>query len=427
MLSKRPIFARRPVSGPAVRPANKTRLGVESLESRVVCTASGNHWHHPELVTISFMPDGTNVGGASSNLFSAFNSKPALVNRWQAQILKAAQAWAQQTNINFAVVPDNGAPMGSGDYQQGDPGYGDIRIGGYVFGGSSLAVAYQPPPVNNFSLGGDVVFNTGQVYNIGSTYDLFTVAAHEFGHALGLDHSTTSGSEMYPIYNGVKSNLASDDITTIRSVYSSGSARSADGYDAASSNGTFASSTNINSQIDGGSETAQVTGLDITTTTDLDYYTFTAATSTLNLKVQSSGLSQLSPKVTVYAADQTTVLGTASGLNLYGTTLNLNLSGLTAGQAVYVKVQGADTTAFSTGAYALTLNMAGGTAATVSSPNTQTLNGNPLQGGGGQADSTIVLGHGDDGVDTFAAHPRGPSAFGRHGHRGHNRGGHRDG
>ena len=29
-------------------------------------------------------------------------------------ILQAAQTWAQKTNINFVVVPDDGAPTGSG-------------------------------------------------------------------------------------------------------------------------------------------------------------------------------------------------------------------------------------------------------------------------------------------------------------------------
>ena len=52
--------------------------------------------------------------------------------------LKAAQLWAQQTNINFSLVSDNAADWGTGNYQQGDPGYGDIRIGGYIFG-SDLA------------------------------------------------------------------------------------------------------------------------------------------------------------------------------------------------------------------------------------------------------------------------------------------------
>jgi hypothetical protein len=55
------------------------------------------------------MPDGTNLGGVTSNLFSAFNARFGSAAAWQNQILKAAQVWAQQTNLNFAVVSDNGA------------------------------------------------------------------------------------------------------------------------------------------------------------------------------------------------------------------------------------------------------------------------------------------------------------------------------
>src|SRR5262249_46992776 len=147
----RSVLARwveRSKKGTVTRPAVKARPRLESLESRVVLySATGNLWPHPELVTISFMPDGTDLGGVTSNLFSAFDGKPQLVGRWQAQVLKAAQVWAQQTDINFAVVPDNGAAFCSGNYQQGDPGFGDIRIGGYCFGNSTLALAYQPPPV----------------------------------------------------------------------------------------------------------------------------------------------------------------------------------------------------------------------------------------------------------------------------------------
>src|SRR5438034_802006 len=84
----------------------------------------------------------------------------------------------------------------------------------------------NPPPVNHYSIAGDVNFNTNAAWHIGSAYDLLTVAAHEMGHALGLYHSTTSSAVMYGTYNMTKSNLTTDDINGIRNIYSSNSARS---------------------------------------------------------------------------------------------------------------------------------------------------------------------------------------------------------
>jgi hypothetical protein len=347
------------------------------------------------MITISFMPDGTNLGGGvSSNLFSTFNSKSSLAGNWQNVILQAAQTWAQQTNINFAVVPDNGAPEGSGAQEQGSAEFGDIRIGGYNFGSSTLALTYQPPSANNFSIAGDVTFNTGQSFNIGSTYDLFTVAMHEFGHALGLNESSTSSAVEYPTYTGRKTGLASDDIAGIRSIYSAGAARTADAYNTnGASNGTLSTAATINAS----SSTTLIPNLDITTAGQSEYFAFSAPSgtgSTLALDVQSSGLSLLAPKVTVYASNGTTALASANGAGQYGTTLTVNVSSVTAGEKFYVLVQGADATQMGTGRYALGLSFKGTTPPLEASPIVAEANGDPEHAGSGQADGSSWLGYG---------------------------------
>lgn len=373
-------------------PSRTARLRVEELETRLTPTWSGYPWPSAELITLSFVPDGTIIGAGVggtyySNMFAKFNSHPGWTTAtWQNKIIAAAQSWAQQTNINFDIIADNGTTIGNGDYQQGDPDMGDIRVSGYPFLNNWLASAYLPSTMNNFSIAGDFHFNTNKAFNIGTHYDLYSVAAHEIGHALGLSHSTIPLATMFPNYNVIKNALHADDIASIRAGY--GGARVADTFDAAASNGSFATASNLTALIDPVSLTAVQTGLDITSTSDVDYYTFTApadTSGTLSVQVRTDGLSLLRQAVTVYAANQTTVLGSGSSAGAYdGTTQTITITGVTPDQVFYVKVAGADSTAFGTGVYALTLNLGSGDAPTVPLPDTQLANGNPIQGGGGE-------------------------------------------
>ena len=53
-------------------------------------------------------------------------------------------------------------------------------------------------------------------------YNLFLVAAHEFGHSLGLSHSTDPGALMYPVYSYTDPStfsLPRDDVNGIQHIY----------------------------------------------------------------------------------------------------------------------------------------------------------------------------------------------------------------
>jgi hypothetical protein len=149
--------------------------------------------------------------------------------------------------------------------------------------------------------------------------------------------------------------------------------------------GPSAAPANLTSLIDPNSLTALVTNLDLTSPSQAEWYTFTApatTSGTLTVTVQSSGLSLLTPQATLYASDGNTVLASASGVGRTdGCTLTLTVSNVTPGQVFYLKVTGADSSVFSTGTYALTLNFGTGPSPTMPLPNTTTPNGSTTPGG----------------------------------------------
>src|SRR5262245_56905256 len=97
-----------PRKQPSSTSPRRHRLNLEQLESRLVpYTVSGNAWPAPQLITLSFVPDGTIVSNNGtnpvySNLFATFNARFGSASAWQNVVLRAAQSWAQQTNITFA-------------------------------------------------------------------------------------------------------------------------------------------------------------------------------------------------------------------------------------------------------------------------------------------------------------------------------------
>jgi hypothetical protein len=347
------------------------------------------------LVTISFVPDGTllgtNPGGyVYSNLFAMMNARFGSPSVWEDQILLGAQSWAQQTNVNFEIVSDNGVPLGQGAYQQGDPHMGDIRIGGYAFTANDVGAAYMPPPSNNYSIAGDIQFNTNVQWNIGSTFDLFTVAVHEFGHALGLDEDyTDSTSVMWPYYNGTKTGLSSDDIAGIRTIYSGGAARSPDWVDASAPNNTWQTAFNLNPYVYAPTGTVLLPNMDITGTSDADWYVINApagTTGTPMILVQTELLSMMRPLVAVFSRGRLIAenwVGNPTG----GSLLVVTLSNVTPGQALYLLVEGESSDAWGTGKYSLSLDFGTGPIPSVASPPTATPNANPLQGGGAYPDA----------------------------------------
>jgi hypothetical protein len=352
----------------------------EGLEDRQLLYATlGGQWALPARVTYSFAPDGADIGGVPNALGARMASLGYADSAWKDEFRKAAAAWGAQANVNLVEVPDDGSPFGAPGNQQGDARFGDIRIGGIAQAPTTLAVAFDPPPLNGGSLAGDIVMNPDLAWRIGGNYDLRTVATHEFGHALGLDHSSQTFAAMFANYNGVKTTLNADDVAGIQALYG---ARQADAYEP---NNGLSTVTNLNGLI-GGNLQLSLSGLDITTSNDTDWFTVVVpagTTGAMTVRMQSAGLSSLSPRVVVYTFNNGILngLGQDSRPNTYGSTASFVVSGVVPGQRYYIRTMAAASGITGAGAYALQVNFGNAPQAPAAPPIT-TVPAQPDQGGG---------------------------------------------
>uniref|UniRef100_A0A7N8WXL7 interstitial collagenase n=1 Tax=Mastacembelus armatus TaxID=205130 RepID=A0A7N8WXL7_9TELE len=108
-------------------------------------------------------------------------------------IEKALQVWAKVTPLRFTRLYSGTADI---MISFGGREHGDF----YPFDGpdGTLAHAFAP----GVNIGGDAHFDEDETFTFRSNagYVLFMVAAHEFGHSLGLSHSGDPGALMYPVY-----------------------------------------------------------------------------------------------------------------------------------------------------------------------------------------------------------------------------------
>ncbi|CAL1540593.1 unnamed protein product [Lymnaea stagnalis] len=129
-------------------------------------------------------------------------------------ISDALRVWSDATPLSFTEVRDSAADimiMFASQYHSD----------GYPFDGKGMVLGHAFFPGNG--KGGDTHFDDDENWTANSTdgVDLFMVAAHEFGHALGLAHSGDPSALMYPWYMGFdgKFKLPEDDLRGIISLY----------------------------------------------------------------------------------------------------------------------------------------------------------------------------------------------------------------
>ncbi|XP_056417550.1 matrilysin-like [Hyla sarda] len=129
-------------------------------------------------------------------------------------IQKALNVWSQVTPLRFTKVNSGDADI---LIQFRARTHGDSN----PFDGQSGVLAHAYAPGNG--IGGDAHFDEDERWtNTRAGFNLFLVAAHEFGHSLGLGHSDDRRALMFPTYQSVEVNnfrLSQDDINGIQSLY----------------------------------------------------------------------------------------------------------------------------------------------------------------------------------------------------------------
>ncbi|KAL6099202.1 mmp1 [Pungitius sinensis] len=128
---------------------------------------------------------------------------------------KALQVWAKVTPLRFTRINSGTADIMI-SFVRGS--HGDFSP--FDGPGRTLAHAYAPGP----GIGGDAHFDEDESFTFRSNrgFVLFMVAAHEFGHSLGLDHSNDPSALMYPTYSYRNPDtfvLPRDDVNGIQSLY----------------------------------------------------------------------------------------------------------------------------------------------------------------------------------------------------------------
>lgn len=139
-----------------------------------------------------------------------YNSSRELVDE---QIKRAFDIWSEHAQIDFKKVDGNADIKMSFAERRHKPC-------GMVFDGSGSELAHAFAPDEESEVHFDLAENWSTNGDDPASIDIFTTAAHEIGHALGIAHSYVNESLMAPRYVYIpKLKLHSDDIAGIQELY----------------------------------------------------------------------------------------------------------------------------------------------------------------------------------------------------------------
>ena len=172
-------------------------------------------------VTYSYMPTGTSCAaefaGCTITELGPLVGGGISVAAWHTAIAAAFASWSAVADLTFVLVADDGAAFNAATTS------GDMRFGAHAFDGAGGTLAHGFfPPANGLTAAGDMHFDVADTWKIGfggPGFDIFQVAAHEIGHAIGLDHTLVPASLMNAFYTEAFAGPQADDIAGAVSLY----------------------------------------------------------------------------------------------------------------------------------------------------------------------------------------------------------------
>ncbi len=331
--------------------AKAKHLSLESLERRDLRAAFGSPWPEPDSLSLSFVPDGTEIGTAKSELQQSL-AQVFENSEWQLEVLRAFQTWALETNSNIALSDDEGQPIGTLGFKQGDIRFGDVRIGAFPMESDVLAVAnpYDPFIANTWV--GDIFLNSNNLF-LKNARDpsraLYSIMLHEAGHVFGVGHSDDPASPMFPHFQNRDATLSSNEIGTLRKLYGN---RRADHWEGDAGNQTLQDATLISFFDSEGASVSPEWGADLTSLSDVDFYRFVVPekTKSLDIHFDTQGISLLTAKLTIFNSEGK-MLATKSANDPRDNSFQITLRDLEPGEMLYAKVESANSSVFGVGAY----------------------------------------------------------------------------